>query len=99
MSDYTTNELSDAATFALAYAQALVYGQGSEQAKRFREGLAKLNLTDRDKRAALAKGLAELREMGIVDCERDGEGDLVPTKLHEERVRAAAARLVTGDLQ
>lgn len=95
---YSMNDLSPAAAFALCYAQALVYGLKSPQAIRFMEAQKTLPMTQADQRKALAKGLAELHEMGIIECNRDGEGDLVPTKLHEERIIASGANLVTRDL-
>ncbi len=98
MARFTTNDLSDAACFALTYAQALIAGKESARWKRFVEAQQNLRMSQADQRAALAKGLAELREMGIIECQRDGEGDLVPTVLHEELIDAASARLITGDL-
>lgn len=91
------NDLSAAAAFALCYAQAIVYGPSSVQARRYHAALKTLSLTAVDRRRALAKGLAELTEMGIIECKRDGEGDLVPTKLHEELVGASSQRLVLRD--
>ena len=100
MALYTTNDLSGAACFALTYAQALIAGQGSPRWKRFVDLQQNVRMTQADQRAALAKGLAELREMGIIECKRDGEGDLVPTVLHEEKIAPANGqpRIVVGDL-
>lgn len=98
MALFTTNDLSASACFALTYVQALVGGKESARWKAFAKTQQDLPMTQADQRAALAKGLAELREMGIVECKRDGEGDLVPTVLHEELISASGARLVLGDL-
>lgn len=100
MAIYTTNDLSAAACFALTYAQALIAGPDSPRGKRFQAAQQATRMSGADMRAALAKGLAELREMGIIECQRDGEGDLVPTVLHEERIAPGkdGPRLVTGDL-
>lgn len=94
---YSVNDLSDAACFALAYAQALIAGPTSLKWREFAAGQAALTMTGADQRRALAKGLAELRELGLIECVRDGQGDLVPVLLHEERIQAALARLVTGE--
>lgn len=94
----TMNDLSDAACFALTYAQAMVAGKGTPRWNAFVEAQQALPLSQADQRKILAKGLAELREMGIIECTRDGEGDLVPTTLHEERLAPSDARLITGDL-
>ena len=97
--NFTTNDLTTAACYALTYVQALAAGKNSGRWKAFVETKKKANLTDRDARDFMAKGLAELREMGIIECARDGEGDLVPTVLHEERISASGGpRLITGDL-
>lgn len=97
----TTNDLSVAACFALCFAQALIGGPQSKAAHDFREGVKHLDVNGvpgADRRRMLANGLAELRDLGIVECERDGEGDLVPVKLHGERIDPANARLITSDL-
>ncbi len=97
---YSVNDLTSAACYALTYVQALVAGKDSARWKAFAKAQSNLTLTVADQRTALAKGLAELREMGIIECSRDGEGDLVPTVLHEERIQGAggAPRIVVGDL-
>lgn len=98
MARFTTNDLSDSACFALTYAQALIAGKESARWKRFMEAQQNLRMPAADQRKALAKGLAELREMGIIECTRDGEGDLVPTVLHEELIAHTDTRLIVGDL-
>lgn len=98
MALFTTNDLTAAACFALTYVQALTAGKASVQWAAFAKTQKDLPMSQADQRASLAKGLAELREMGIIECSRDGEGDLVPTVLHEERISASGARLVIGDL-
>lgn len=98
---YTTNDLSNAACFALLYTQALIGGPRSPAATSLAEATAELDrqrVAGAERRRLLAAGLAELRELGIIECERDGHGDLVPTVLHAERVTATGARLVTRDL-
>lgn len=101
MATVTMNDLSDAACFALVYAQALIAGPVSPRGRAFIQAQQGLRMNTADQRATLAKGLAELRELGIIECSRDGEGDLVPTVLHEERILPAGTgpRVVTGDLQ
>lgn len=99
MAIYTTNDLSAAACMALTYTQALIAGPESARGKHFAAVMKNIRMSQHDVRTALAKGLAELREMGIIECKRDGEGDLVPTILHEERIKAASARLIAGDMQ
>lgn len=98
MATITVNDLSAAACFALTYAQASIAGKESARWKQFVAIQQNVRMTMSDQRAALAKGLAELREMGVIECQRDGEGDLVPTVLHEEMIKPSGARLVTSDL-
>ena len=62
----STADLTAAGCMALTYVQALVAGKGSARWNAFQATLKNANLTQRDTRDFLAKGLAELREMGIV---------------------------------
>ena len=103
MSDatYTMNDLTASGCYALCYTQALVYGKDSPHGVRFEIAQRRLaqTMTGDDIRRALAAGLAELTELGIIECERDGHGDLVPKRLREDRIRAADARVIIGDAQ
>jgi hypothetical protein len=98
----TSNDLSAEACYALVYAQAMTTPEGSFARRSLERGVADLDrkrVSAADRRRALARGLAELRELGVVDCERDGDGDLVPTAVHGERIDPAAARVILGDAE
>jgi hypothetical protein len=108
MAKFTTNDLSDSACFALAYVQMLCLkseaakAKAEAQWKRGQEMLDRERVSSHNRRQMLAKGLAELREMGVIECTRDGEGDLVPTVYHEELLAPAVSehsKLVKGDFQ
>jgi hypothetical protein len=108
MAKFTTNDLSDAGCFALAYVQMLCLKSEAAKAKAAAQWKVGQEMMDRERvsshtrRQMLAKGLAELREMGIIECTRDGEGDLVPTVYHEELLAPALdarSTLVRGDFQ
>jgi hypothetical protein len=104
MALFTVNDLTDAETFALVYVQMLCAkteaGRRAHEAK-WKQGMEHM---DRERRSAherrqmLATGLARLRERGIIECTRDGEGDLVPTVYHEEKIAPTTSRIVTGDM-
>lgn len=84
-------DLSGEACFALVYVQASLAGKDSVQWRRLQAGVDHLNrggATLADRRTALRKGLTELLELGIIEAVRDGEGEWVPTVLHEELLEA-----------
>lgn len=94
------NELSDAAHFALAYVRAQIAGPGTPAYAAFEEGVKRMDMdriSGADRRKSLGRGLAELRERGVIECRKDGEGDLVPTILHEERLVPAEGRIIASD--
>lgn len=82
-------DLSGKAWFAFAYALALTSEEGSPLREHFKaacQGLDKAGISLADRRRDLAEGINELMEVGIVECERNGEGDYVPTVVHGELV-------------
>lgn len=103
MARFTTNDLTDNECLALVYVQMLCTKGDAAKAKFAAQWKQGMEMMDRERVSAherkkrLAKGLAGLREKGIIDCERDGEGDLVPTVYHEEMIEAPAARLIATD--
>lgn len=101
----SVNELSDAGCYALTYAQALIAGEGSRQWQEFQAALKRTmrghgrRRTERDLKALLATGLAELMDLGVIECERDETGAYVPKVLHEEKLVPAVAPIIMRDRQ
>lgn len=84
---FRPSDLSGEACFALVYVQASLSPKGSPQWYRLQAGVDHLNkkgVTLDDRRQALRKGMTELLERGIIEAVRDGEGEWVPSVLHEE---------------
>jgi hypothetical protein len=82
-------DLTAKAWYAFAYALALTSEEGSrlrEQFKAANQMLDKNGISAADRRRDLHEGLKELMEVGLIECERDGEGDYVPRVVHGERV-------------
>lgn len=79
-------DLSPKAWYAFCFALAMTSQPGSRARRSFVLANAKLTDSQADRRQALADGLRELMDVGIVECDRDGEGDYVPRTLHLELV-------------
>lgn len=80
------SELSTEAHYAFNAVLAMLGGPTSMAAKRFVKADSLLTMAAAAKKQIYKKGLNELMEKGVVECERDGLGEWVPTVLHLERL-------------
>lgn len=100
---HSMNDLNDAECFALVYVQMLCAPENErkQHERKWKDGqevMDRLKIPAADRRKMLADGLYGLRERGVIECTKDGEGDLVPTVYHPEKMKTPA-RIVMGDLQ
>jgi hypothetical protein len=98
----SVNDLSTAGGIALADAQARIAGPESAMWKEY-EALVKRAVveghTPRDLAKLVATGVRELMDLGVVECEQDGEGNWVPKLLHEELIEPAVTPIIMTDLR
>ncbi len=100
---HSLNTLSDAECFALVYVQMLCApdAERKKHERKWKQGqevMDRMRIPAADRRKMLAEGLAGLRDRGVVECTKDGEGDLVPSVYHPEKL-TTAARVIAGDMQ
>lgn len=69
--------------------------KGQSEWRARKEGLHVL--TDREYKQALAQGLGELAERGIIGLARDAEGGHEPAQVFLDRVEWDASILISGD--
>lgn len=82
-------DLTNEAHFALWFALARIGGMRSRAAMLFAHGSERAKaagLSDVDLKERLKKGLQELLDKSLLECERDGEGELVPLVLHGRHI-------------
>lgn len=92
---FSTADLSEDECVALAFTQTKL-GLGSvDEWNRAVAIAAKAHVGEAELRQRVQRGLAQLAEKGIVEVERDGHRDLVPLKLHDDRL--VGGRIVMSD--